>query len=179
MHVICGGGLRFRSCQLVSSSSDSHRRCPPTSAVGLVASVIAEPRTATHSLAPSSLQLPCCRPIMFSHALSSSMRRAVPVAMRVPHMAPAPTSMPFLRTPLAFFSDSADLVTGTCKWFDSRKGFGFIVRDDGSGDVFVHQTRIHKDGFRSLAEGEPLEFKGEPRPPMPLSPIQPNARPRD
>ena len=66
---------------------------------------------------------------MFSHMLSSSMRRAVPVAMRVPrHMAPAPTSMPFLRTPLAFFSDSADLVTGTCKWFDSRKGFGFIVR---------------------------------------------------
>mmetsp|Transcript_15318 Transcript_15318/g.40477 ORF Transcript_15318/g.40477 Transcript_15318/m.40477 type:complete len:83 (-) Transcript_15318:164-412(-) len=54
-----------------------------------------------------------------------------------------------------------------------------LPADDGSGDVFVHQTRIHKDGFRSLAEGEPLEFKGEPRPPMPLSPIQPNARPRD
>mmetsp|Transcript_15317 Transcript_15317/g.40473 ORF Transcript_15317/g.40473 Transcript_15317/m.40473 type:complete len:99 (-) Transcript_15317:189-485(-) len=34
-----------------------------------------------------------------------------------------------------------------------------LPADDGSGDVFVHQTRIHKDGFRSLAEGEPLEFK--------------------
>ena len=33
--------------------------------------------------------------------------------------------------------------------------------DDGNGEVFVHQTRIHKDGFRSLAEGEPLEFKGD------------------
>ena len=39
-----------------------------------------------------------------------------------------------------------------------------LPADDGSGDVFVHQTRIHKDGFRSLAEGEPLEFKGKPTP---------------
>lgn len=42
--------------------------------------------------------------------------------------------------------------------------------DDGSGDVFVHQTRIHKDGFRSLAEGESLEFKGEPTLTNPLLP---------
>ena len=42
--------------------------------------------------------------------------------------------------------------------FDSTKGFGFIALDDGSGDVFVHQTKINKDGYRSLDEGERVEF---------------------
>lgn len=49
-------------------------------------------------------------------------------------------------------------VAGTVKFFDVVKGFGFIRPDDGSSDVFVHQTSIHADGFRSLAEGEPVEF---------------------
>ena len=48
--------------------------------------------------------------------------------------------------------------TGVCKRFNTEKGFGFITCDDNSGDVFVHQTEVYADGFRSLAEGEQLEF---------------------
>jgi len=47
---------------------------------------------------------------------------------------------------------------GTCKWWNSQKGFGFITPDDGGADLFVHQTAITSDGFRSLAEGEELEY---------------------
>ena len=52
-----------------------------------------------------------------------------------------------------------DLKTGTVKWFNTQKGFGFIVPADGTSDVFVHQTAIISDGFRSLADGEEVEFK--------------------
>eukprot|EP00854_Cymbomonas_tetramitiformis_P015877 gene15877-18829_t len=49
--------------------------------------------------------------------------------------------------------------TGTVKWFNSEKGFGFITPSDGSADLFVHQSSIHAEGFRSLAENEEVEFK--------------------
>mmetsp|Transcript_51234 Transcript_51234/g.46040 ORF Transcript_51234/g.46040 Transcript_51234/m.46040 type:complete len:106 (-) Transcript_51234:114-431(-) len=49
-------------------------------------------------------------------------------------------------------------VTGVCKRFNAAKGFGFITCDDDSGDVFVHQTEINADGYRTLYEGEKLEF---------------------
>jgi len=48
---------------------------------------------------------------------------------------------------------------GTVKWFNSEKGFGFIAPLSGSEDLFVHQSAIHAPGFRSLMEGEDVEFK--------------------
>jgi len=48
---------------------------------------------------------------------------------------------------------------GAVKWFNSEKGFGFIAPASGGEDLFVHQTAIHSTGFRSLMEGEEVEFK--------------------
>ena len=50
---------------------------------------------------------------------------------------------------------------GTVKWFNNEKGFGFIAPEDGSKDVFVHQTAITGSGFRSLSEGDKVEFETE------------------
>lgn len=47
---------------------------------------------------------------------------------------------------------------GTVKWFNDSKGFGFITPDDGSKDLFVHFSNIAGDGFKSLAEGQQVEF---------------------
>jgi CspA family cold shock protein len=51
------------------------------------------------------------------------------------------------------------VVTGTVKWFNEKKGFGFIQPDDGSDDLFVHHTDIQSDGFRTLQEGQKVEFE--------------------
>jgi CspA family cold shock protein len=48
--------------------------------------------------------------------------------------------------------------TGTVKWFNDQKGFGFITPEDGSKDCFVHHSAIQADGFRSLDEGDQVEF---------------------
>ena len=48
--------------------------------------------------------------------------------------------------------------TGTVKWFNESKGFGFITPEDGSKDVFVHHSAIAGSGFKTLAEGDRVEF---------------------
>ncbi|RKX69725.1 cold-shock protein [candidate division WOR-3 bacterium] len=48
---------------------------------------------------------------------------------------------------------------GVVKWFDGRKGFGFITKEDGSGDVFVHYSDVLGDGYRTLREGDRVKFE--------------------
>ena len=53
---------------------------------------------------------------------------------------------------------------GTVKWFNPEKGFGVIADDNGGEDVFVHFSAIQVDGFKTLAEGQKVEFDTEPDP---------------
>ena len=57
----------------------------------------------------------------------------------------------------------SERVTGTLKWFNGSKGYGFIEREEGD-DVFVHYTAIQSDGFRTLEEGQQVEFSIEQGP---------------
>eukprot|EP01031_Cornospumella_fuschlensis_P036838 gene36838-44688_t len=54
---------------------------------------------------------------------------------------------------------TAGRVQGTVKWFDRKKGFGFINTGSTAEDVFVHQSQIQSDGFRTLVDGEAVEFE--------------------
>ena len=49
--------------------------------------------------------------------------------------------------------------TGTVKWFNNSKGFGFIVPDDGEKDVFVHFSNIETEGYKTLEEGQKVDFE--------------------
>ncbi|HCO38446.1 MAG TPA: cold-shock protein [Aquificaceae bacterium] len=52
-------------------------------------------------------------------------------------------------------------LTGTVKWFSKEKGYGFITRDDNQGDVFVHFSAIQQRGFKTLQQGQRVEFDVE------------------
>jgi CspA family cold shock protein len=54
-----------------------------------------------------------------------------------------------------------DMATGTVKWFNATKGFGFIQPSDGSGDVFVHISAVERAGMNSLNEGDVVSFELE------------------
>ena len=56
------------------------------------------------------------------------------------------------------------MATGTVKWFNESKGFGFITPEDGSKDVFVHFSAIAAEGFRTLAEGQKVTYDVEDGP---------------
>jgi len=53
------------------------------------------------------------------------------------------------------------MATGTVKWFNESKGFGFITQDDGGADVFVHFSTIQGSGFKTLAEGQAVSYNVE------------------
>eukprot|EP01039_Chlorochromonas_danica_P018458 gene18458-22200_t len=75
---------------------------------------------------------------MFSRSIAQSVKLATTISRRM-------------------FS-SSERQTGTVKWFNTQKGFGFINPTNGGEDFFVHQTNIRTNGFRSLADGEAVEF---------------------
>nr|WP_231971887.1 cold-shock protein [Sulfurifustis variabilis] len=66
------------------------------------------------------------------------------------------------------------VITGTVKWFNDAKGFGFITPSDGGKDVFVHHSAITGTGFKSLAEGQKVSFELEQ---TPKGPAAANVRP--
>ncbi|MEA2284193.1 MAG: cold shock protein [Solirubrobacteraceae bacterium] len=54
------------------------------------------------------------------------------------------------------------MATGTVKWFNDDKGYGFITPDESGKDLFVHHSAINADGFRTLAEGARVSYESEP-----------------
>lgn len=92
--------------------------------------------------------------------LSMAMRQG-PIAPRVftRPLSTAGTRIFLSDAPRSPTDAATDRKAGAVKWFNTQKGFGFITPADGSADVFVHQSAIYAPGFRSLAEGEAVEYE--------------------
>lgn len=67
------------------------------------------------------------------------------------------TAVPWMR----MSGKGAQMATGTVKWFNTEKGFGYIAQDDGGPDVFAHFRAIVSDGFKDLAEGQRVSYTVE------------------
>ncbi|GJE42102.1 hypothetical protein AEGHOMDF_1273 [Methylobacterium soli] len=63
--------------------------------------------------------------------------------------------------PIAYEDTDISMSTGTVKWFNGTKGFGFIQPDDGSKDVFVHISAVERAGMRELTEGQKVSYEME------------------
>ena len=96
------------------------------------------------------------------------------VAASVTHVAPTPAGPPRLTRPLRTLRRGTPgrsrgpkskrndtMATGTVKWFNSEKGFGFIAPDDGGADLFAHYTAIAASGYKELTENQKVEFDAE------------------
>ena len=64
-----------------------------------------------------------------------------------------------IRLPPLFQTGEVDVATGTVKWFNATKGFGFIQPDNGGKDVFVHISAVERAGFTGLAEGAKISYE--------------------
>lgn len=93
-------------------------------------------------------------PLLLAMLSSAAALTVGSIGLRPARLAPALAS----RAAIAMEGEEAP-ITGTCKWFNIEKGYGFIAVNGEDRDVFVHQSDIYSPGFRSLAEGEDLEFR--------------------
>jgi len=101
---------------------------------------------------------------MFRAIASTSFRRSAAFlnASAITTTNKLPTSAFVVRSALFSTTDSespGEKFKGTVKWFDAKKGFGFLCPNDGTNDVFVHHSAIYSQGFRTLGDGEEVEFE--------------------
>jgi CspA family cold shock protein len=106
--------------------------------------------------AGSRTYLAAVNPVGFGLSSPLLLRRA-----RTPVTLPATLLDPVLRTSRPANSYGETMPSGTVKWFNSQKGYGFIQPDDGSKDVFVHISAVERSGMGNLHEGQKLSFELE------------------